>query len=144
MEPIITEEVIARQPPEARAIIRALLVKIGDLEAEIRRLQGQAKGKTPQNSTLPPSAQHPHARVRLVLDAGNARDAAVRAIQWCDDRQAEIFREPAGDRIQEAEVLEWQMGQQIKVSETGFAGGGEVFETVTLPAPRRRHVRDLV
>lgn len=50
----ITEELIARQSPEAQAIIRVLLKRIEELE---RRL-----GKTPQNSSLPPSTQHPHAK----------------------------------------------------------------------------------
>ena len=58
----ITEEMIARQPPEAEAIIRLLLAKIAELEARIGELQRQGKGKTPQNSSLPPSTQHPHAR----------------------------------------------------------------------------------
>jgi transposase len=58
----ITEETIARQPPEAQAIIRLLLAKIAELEARIEELQRQEKGKTPQNSSLPPSSQHPHAR----------------------------------------------------------------------------------
>jgi transposase len=62
MEPVITEEVIARQPPEAQAIIRALLAEIIALRAELEELRGQGKGKTPQNSSLPPSTQHPHAR----------------------------------------------------------------------------------
>ncbi len=69
MEPVITEDVIARQPPEAQAIIRLLLARIAELEAEnaelrarIEELERQAKGKTPQNSSLPPSTQHPHAR----------------------------------------------------------------------------------
>ena len=56
------EEIIARQPPEAQAIIRLLLAKIAELEARIEELERQAKGKTPQNSSLPPSTQHPHAR----------------------------------------------------------------------------------
>ena len=50
----ITEELIARQPPEAQAIIRALLAKLEELESRLN--------KTPQNSSLPPSTQHPHAR----------------------------------------------------------------------------------
>jgi transposase len=69
METAITEETIARQPPEAQAIIRLLLARIAELETRIERLQReveelrrQAKGKTPQNSSLPPSTQHPHAR----------------------------------------------------------------------------------
>jgi transposase len=58
----ITEEIIARQPPEAQAIIRALLAEIVELKARIEELGRQAQGKTPQNSSLPPSTQHPHAR----------------------------------------------------------------------------------
>ena len=62
MEPIVTEELIARQPPEAQAIIRLLLATIAKLEARIEELQRQLKGKTPQNSSLPPGSQHPHAK----------------------------------------------------------------------------------
>jgi len=62
MEAAVTEEIIARQSPEAQAIIRLLLAKIAELEARIEELQRQGKGKTPQNSSLPPSTQHPHAR----------------------------------------------------------------------------------
>ncbi len=58
----ITEEIIARQPPEAQAIIRALLAEIVELRARIEELERRGKGKTPQNSSLPPSTQHPHAR----------------------------------------------------------------------------------
>jgi len=62
MEPVVTEEIIARQPPEAQAIIRLLLARIAELEARIEELERQVKGKTPQNSSLPPSTQHPHAK----------------------------------------------------------------------------------
>jgi transposase len=62
MEAVVTEEIIARQPPEAQAIIQALLAENADLRARIEELERQAKGKTPQNSSLPPSSQHPHAR----------------------------------------------------------------------------------
>ena len=58
----ITEEMIARQPPEAQAIIRALLAQIAELKAELEDLRRQVKGKTPQNSSLPPSSRHPHSR----------------------------------------------------------------------------------
>jgi hypothetical protein len=50
------------QPPEAQAIIRLLLAKIAELESRIEQLKRQGKGKTPQNSSLPPSTQHPHSR----------------------------------------------------------------------------------
>jgi transposase len=62
MEPNITDEVIARQPRETQTIIRDLLGRVAELEAEVRELRGQVKGKTPQNSSLPPSTQHPHAK----------------------------------------------------------------------------------
>ena len=54
---LISEEVIARQPPEAQAIIRILLAKLAAMEAEIAALK-----KTPRNSSLPPSTEHPHAK----------------------------------------------------------------------------------
>ncbi len=78
--------------------------------------------------------------LRLVLDAGTARDAAMRAVQRCHDRQAEIFREPAGDRIRDIEVLDWQVDRQIRVSETGFEGVGDVFETASLAVHRRQFI----
>lgn len=53
----ITEGLIARQTPEAQAIIRLLLAQIAGLRVEVARLK-----KTPQNSSLPPSTQHPHAK----------------------------------------------------------------------------------
>jgi transposase len=62
MKPPITDEIIARQPPEAQAIIQSLLAEVVALRAEVDKLRKQGKGKTPQNSSLPPSTQHPHAR----------------------------------------------------------------------------------
>jgi transposase len=53
-ELLITEELIARQSPEAQVIIRLLLAKIAELEARLN--------KTPRNSSLPPSSEHPHAK----------------------------------------------------------------------------------
>jgi transposase len=50
----ITEDLIARQSAEAQAIIRLLLAKIDELEARLN--------KSPRNSSLPPSSEHPHAK----------------------------------------------------------------------------------
>ena len=60
----ITEELISRQPPEAQAIIRALLAHIAAQDRRIAELEAELRGlrKTPQNSSLPPSTQHPHAK----------------------------------------------------------------------------------
>jgi transposase len=54
MTPKFTEEWLSRQTPDVQAIIRDLLDRIEHLE---RRL-----GVNPQNSSLPPSSQHPHAK----------------------------------------------------------------------------------
>jgi transposase len=52
----ITDDLIARQPPEAQAIIRALLAKIDELQARLNQ--------SPRNSSRPPSTEHPHAKPR--------------------------------------------------------------------------------
>jgi transposase len=50
----ITDELIARQTPEAQAIIRMLLAKIQELEERLNQ--------SPRNSSKPPSTEHPHAK----------------------------------------------------------------------------------
>ena len=70
---LITDEVIARQTPEAQGIIRALLAelevrdqrwtaRVETLTARVAELEAQVAvlKRTPQNSSLPPSTQHPH------------------------------------------------------------------------------------
>jgi len=54
----ITEEQISKWPPDAQAVVRFLLAKIADLEKRLQQFEGP---KTPQNSSPPPSSQHPHA-----------------------------------------------------------------------------------
>jgi len=56
MSPGIAEEIIARQPPEAQAIIRALLAENAELKARIEALERQAQGKPPPE--LLAAAQH--------------------------------------------------------------------------------------
>src|SRR5262249_626100 len=50
----ITEELIARQTPEAQAIIRALLAKIQELQEQLNQ--------PPRNPSSPPSTEPPHAK----------------------------------------------------------------------------------
>jgi len=63
-EPLVTEELIAKQSPEAQAIIRLLLARIAEQDRRIAALEADvaALKKTPRNSSLPPSAEHPHAK----------------------------------------------------------------------------------
>ena len=61
---LVTEEMIARQPEEAQAIIRLLLAKLGAMESKVAALEAELRAlkKTPQNSSVPPGSQHPHAK----------------------------------------------------------------------------------
>lgn len=59
--PPVTPEQIAALPPEFRALLQAVIdhyeKRVATLEAEIAALK-----KTPRNSSLPPSTEHPHAK----------------------------------------------------------------------------------
>lgn len=57
-QPPITEEQLAALPPEIQTLIRAI---IAHYEARIAELEAKL-GQTPQNSSRPPSSQHPHAK----------------------------------------------------------------------------------
>jgi transposase len=61
---LVTEDVIARQTPEAQAIIRLLLARIVEQDRRIAALEAElaAAKKNPRNSSLPPSSEHPHAK----------------------------------------------------------------------------------
>src|SRR5664279_2282605 len=57
-KPPITPEQLAALPPEFRALLLSVIEyyerRIAELEARL--------GKSPQNSSLPPSSEHPHAK----------------------------------------------------------------------------------
>ncbi|MFV0442132.1 MAG: DUF6444 domain-containing protein [Planctomycetaceae bacterium] len=59
--PPITPEQLAALPPETRVVVEAI---IQHYEQRIARLEAELAGfrKTPQNSSLPPDSQHPHAK----------------------------------------------------------------------------------
>ena len=62
----ITPELEAEMTPAVQAFVEVLLVRINQLEAEVSNLRAEVarlkarRGKTPQNSSLPPSTRHPH------------------------------------------------------------------------------------
>jgi len=65
LPPPISPELFASLPPEFRALLQAVIDyyegRIAVLEARVAELESR-QGKTPQNSSLPPSTQHPHAK----------------------------------------------------------------------------------
>ena len=58
----IPAELLVEMTPAVRVFVESLLVQMADMRAEIEDLKTQIKRLTPQNSSLPPSTQHPHAR----------------------------------------------------------------------------------
>jgi transposase len=57
----IPPEIAAEMTPAVRAFVDLLLNRIETLEAEVAELK-QRLNRSPQNSSLPPSSQHPHAK----------------------------------------------------------------------------------
>ena len=58
----IPPELLAEMTPAVRVFIEALLLQMAQMRAEIEELKSQVKRLTPQNSSVPPSTQHHHAR----------------------------------------------------------------------------------
>lgn len=66
--PPITPEQLAALPPEVRWVVQAIIDhyerQVAELKAEVAKLKAElgAARKTPRNSSLPPSSEHPHAK----------------------------------------------------------------------------------
>ena len=58
----IPPELLAEMTPAVRVFVEALLLQMAQMRAEIEELKSQVKRLTPQNSSVPHSTQHPHAR----------------------------------------------------------------------------------
>ena len=58
----IPPELLAEMTPAVRVFVESLLIRMAHMQAEIDDLKTQVKRLTPQNSSVPPSTQHPHAR----------------------------------------------------------------------------------
>ena len=67
-QPPFTPEQIAALPPEFRALLQAVIdyyeQRLAGLEAELAAVKAElaATKKSPRNSSLPPSSEHPHAK----------------------------------------------------------------------------------
>jgi hypothetical protein len=73
-------------------------------------------------------------RVRLVLTADDAEQAAVKTFRWSRDRQLEVYSEPVGELIRDAEAMEYMLDDEIQVNETGFDTDGDVFDLFDIAA----------
>src|SRR5947209_6557747 len=68
LPPPITPEQVSALPPEFRALLQAVIdhyeKRIAGLEVDLAavRAELETKKKTPRNSSLPPSTEHPHAK----------------------------------------------------------------------------------
>jgi hypothetical protein len=73
--------------------------------------------------------------VRVVFDADNATQAAVKAFQWSCDRQAGITAESPLEHLWVAEERGWQLDDEVRVSEVGFGrADADVFDTLSVVA----------
>jgi transposase len=65
---VVTDQMMASWPPDAQAVVRLLLARNAQLEARVAELEARVAelearlNKNSQNSSLPPSATHPHAK----------------------------------------------------------------------------------
>ena len=59
-------------------------------------------------------------QVRVVFDAENATEAAVKTFQWSCDKQAGIEAESPVEHQWQAEERGWLLADEIRVSEVGF------------------------
>ena len=87
-EPLNSEDVIARQHPEAQAIIRILLTKIAELEARLN--------KSPRNSSLPPA---PSIRTPNPLRGKNAGAVPAVCAASRRDVHASVFTTDSGASV---------------------------------------------
>src|SRR5262245_10820698 len=65
---VVPDEVMAAWPPDAQAVVRLLLARNAQLEARVAELEARVAelearlNRNSSNSSLPPSAVHPHAK----------------------------------------------------------------------------------
>jgi len=73
--------------------------------------------------------------VRVVFDARNSTEAAVKAFQWSCDKQSGIEVQSPLEHLWEAEERGWQLDDEIRVSEIGFGRDDALsFDTLEVVA----------
>lgn len=73
--------------------------------------------------------------IRLVLDAQNELEAAIKAFQWTCDKQATINTDCPLKHVEQAETNGWQVHEFIHVHEQGFDHtDAEEFDTLLVVA----------
>jgi transposase len=107
-QPPITPEQLAALPPEIQALVRAI---IEHYEKQLAELKAELAGarKTPQNSSVPPSSQHPHAKPPTAKPRSNKKPGgqpghpkharALIPVEQCDDvvsRKPDLCRRCGG------------------------------------------------
>jgi transposase len=110
-QPPITPEQLAGLPSEIRALVRAI---IEHYERQLAELKAELAGarKTPQNSSLPPSSQHPHAKPSAVKPRSHKKpggqpghpkhERALIPTEHCDDvvaRKPDFCRRCSGKLV---------------------------------------------
>jgi len=61
---VIPPELEGEMTPGVKAFVLMLLERIAELEARVEELSKRDPKLTPENSSLPPSSQHPHAKIQ--------------------------------------------------------------------------------
>lgn len=70
---------------------------------------------------------------RGVIDAVDAEHAAIRAFQWYCDTRDSVLAPESLDRATAAEFDDWELGEEIRVSEQGFGRpDARVFATLQI------------
>ena len=74
-------------------------------------------------------------QVRVVFDAEDVTEAAVKMFQWSCDKQSGIEAESPLKHLWEAEERGWQLDDHIRVSEVGFGRtDAEIYDTLNVVA----------
>ncbi len=92
-----------------------LLAEIVILRRRIEELERRGKGKTPQNSSLPPSTQHPHAKpqpTETKIEEETRRSAGPRETRAAVDSHRRVRRRPTAEADRMPTLRREALGQR--------------------------------